>query len=93
MNNNFKKNNVEEKELLNQEVEQPVNELAESDNKFDYAEEGICCICGGKYTLGGNNPEPVMRSEEGRCCDMCNGTLHDVRLQRILQKLSMEKVS
>lgn len=42
----------------------------------DYFEgfEGICCICGKRYLHWGNNPEPVMRNEDGRCCDECDNT-------------------
>lgn len=45
------------------------------EKEFDYAEEGICCICGKPYTHWGNNPEPVMPFESGRCCDECNSTV------------------
>lgn len=32
----------------------------------------ICCICGEKIEGYGNNPEPYMSAEVGRCCDLCN---------------------
>ncbi len=35
---------------------------------------GTCCICGGTYYTGGNNPEPVMPLNDGenRCCRTCD---------------------
>ena len=32
----------------------------------------ICCICGKMYTGWGNNPYPVVKDPEARCCDACN---------------------
>ena len=34
--------------------------------------DDICCICGEKIEGYGNNPEPYMPAEAGRCCDLCN---------------------
>lgn len=34
----------------------------------------VCCICGKKITGWGNNPWPVDKSEDARCCDTCNIT-------------------
>lgn len=34
----------------------------------------ICCICGKEYTGWGNNPYPVDKREDARCCDVCNDT-------------------
>lgn len=49
-------------------------------------EEGICCICLGKYTGYGNNPAPVMNGKV-RCCDRCNQeVVLKVRLLRISKK-------
>lgn len=39
--------------------------------KEDYAETGICSICGKEYTHWGNNAQPI---NDGRCCDECNST-------------------
>lgn len=39
--------------------------LRESSDKF-------CCICGEPFGKFGNNPEPFMSADEGRCCDACN---------------------
>ena len=34
--------------------------------------DDICCICGEKIDGYGNNPEPYMSAENGRCCDLCD---------------------
>lgn len=31
-----------------------------------------CCICGLTFEGWGNNPWPVNKSENARCCDFCN---------------------
>ena len=31
-----------------------------------------CCICGKKFTGWGNNPWPVVKDEDARCCDECD---------------------
>lgn len=33
--------------------------------------EGTCCLCGGRYTDHGNNPQPLAEPPE-RCCHTCN---------------------
>lgn len=35
--------------------------------------EYTCCICGKKFTGWGNNPYPVVKDKDARCCDGCNG--------------------
>jgi RNA polymerase-binding transcription factor DksA len=40
--------------------------------KLTEAKEDFCCICGEPIEGRGNNPEPYMSAEEGRCCDACN---------------------
>lgn len=36
-------------------------------------ESGVCCLCGGMYIKGGNNPFPLCADHEiGRCCDRCD---------------------
>jgi len=42
-----------------------------------------CCICGESIDGYGNNPEPYMSADKGRCCDSCN--LHFVIPLRIEQ--------
>ena len=37
-------------------------------------QEYVCCICGKKFTGWGNNPYPVVKEENARCCDECNNT-------------------
>lgn len=34
--------------------------------------EYTCCICGKTFTGWGNNPYPVVKTENARCCDKCN---------------------
>lgn len=31
-----------------------------------------CCICGKEDFGWGNNPWPVVKDEDARCCDSCN---------------------
>ena len=40
--------------------------MAEAENTF------VCCLCGKKCTGWGNNPWPVDKTEDARCCDECN---------------------
>lgn len=40
--------------------------------KLTEAKETFCCICGEHVEGYGNNPEPFMSAEDGRCCDACN---------------------
>lgn len=40
--------------------------------KLTEAKESFCCICGEPIEGYGNNPEPYMSADEGRCCDACN---------------------
>lgn len=40
--------------------------------KLNEAKENFCCICGEPIKGYGNNPEPFMDAEDGRCCDGCN---------------------
>ena len=35
----------------------------------NYAEKGICSICGEEYNHWGNNAYPI---NNGRCCDKCD---------------------
>lgn len=40
--------------------------------KLTEAKEDFCCICGEPIEGHGNNPEPYMSADDGRCCDACN---------------------
>lgn len=40
--------------------------------KLTEARQQYCCICGEPLEGYGNNPEPFMSSDDGRCCDGCN---------------------
>ena len=35
--------------------------------------EYVCSICGKTFIGWGNNPYPVTKGENDRCCDECNG--------------------
>jgi UDP-N-acetylmuramoyl-L-alanyl-D-glutamate--2,6-diaminopimelate ligase len=41
-------------------------------NKLTESKEDFCCICGEPLHDYGNNPEPYLYADEGRCCDACN---------------------
>ena len=51
-------------------------------------QEYVCCICGKKFTGWGNNPWPVVKDEDARCCDDCDATV--VIPARIAQIFSKE---
>ena len=38
-------------------------------------EEHVCCICGERFLGYGNNPWPVVKEVDARCCDTCNGSI------------------
>jgi hypothetical protein len=40
--------------------------------KLTEAKEDFCCICGEPIEGYGNNPEPYVSADDGRCCDSCN---------------------
>ena len=40
--------------------------------KLTEAKEFLCCICGEPIEGYGNNPEPYLSADNGRCCDACN---------------------
>jgi len=40
--------------------------------KLTEAVEHVCCICGEELDGTGNNPEPYMSSDNGRCCSGCH---------------------
>lgn len=43
-------------------------EIKVDKNKFK------CCICGQQFIGFGNNPWPISKKENDRCCDACNAT-------------------
>lgn len=51
-------------------------------------QEYVCCICGKKFTGWGNNPWPVVKDDDARCCDVCNDT--EVIPARLAQMFSKE---
>ena len=45
----------------------------------------VCSICGKTFTGWGNNPYPVTKGENDRCCDLCNDTkVIPARLEQML---------
>ena len=57
--------------------------LSRKENNMEY----ICSICGKKFTGYGNNPYPVTKGEDDRCCDECNDTkVIPARLQALIKK-------
>ena len=58
----------------------------ESKQARDHMKNKKCCLCGNDieikrtpegeiYWSDGNNPEPLAKSENDRCCDVCNEAL------------------
>jgi len=48
-------------------------------------DEKTCVLCGRTFYGFGNNPEPLVPFESGRCCDDCNRDKVIVeRLRRVL---------
>ena len=48
-----------------------------------------CCICGKTFTGWGNNPWPVVKDEDARCCDECNDLkVVPARLEQMFSKES-----
>lgn len=57
-------------------------EYLNMDYVYEYAKEYIykedntpefdCCICGAHFVGYGNNPWPISKNENDRCCDDCN---------------------
>ena len=35
----------------------------------------ICVFCQKEFTEYGNNPEPIKKIEEGKCCNSCNNDI------------------
>lgn len=51
-----------------------------------------CCICGSEITGWGNNPWPVEKDENARCCDNCNDLfVIPARIAEMYQKKGEEK--
>ena len=47
----------------------------------------VCCICGKTFNGYGNNPYPVSKNENDRCCDKCNlDTVIPARLMEMIKK-------
>ena len=49
--------------------------------------EYVCCICGKTFNGYGNNPYPVSKNENDKCCDQCNlDVVIPARLMEMSQK-------
>ena len=47
----------------------------------------VCCICGKTFNGYGNNPYPVSKNENDKCCYQCNlDTVIPARLMEMHQK-------
>ena len=42
-----------------------------------------CCFCGKECGKYGNNPYPLSKDENDRCCDECNGKVIAARLREL----------
>ena len=52
----------------------------------------VCCLCGREFTGWGNNPWPVDKHPDHRCCDDCNaGLVIPARLALISVRNKEEK--
>lgn len=40
----------------------------------------VCCICGKTFYGYGNNPWPLNKDEDARCCDECNNKVIAARI-------------
>lgn len=62
---------MEEAEKMIEEFE--AEDKADGTYTEDFYEIAMeCCICGEVFTGFGNNPYPVVKDEDARCCDNCN---------------------
>lgn len=59
------------------------------DGEVPYSEENcttekhVCCICGEEFEGWGNNPYPLVKDEDARCCDECNNLVILARLAEL----------
>lgn len=53
----------------------------------------VCCICGREHEGWGNNPWPVNKDPDARCCDDCNVyTVVPARLWEIYKERKPQEV-
>ena len=51
-----------------------------------------CCICGKEFVGWGNNPYPVNKDEDARCCDDCNAMyVIPARLEALAKRDSKQR--
>jgi len=39
---------------------------------YEYKDDKVCCICGRKIRVWGNDPWPLNTDEDAVCCDECD---------------------
>lgn len=49
-----------------------------------------CCICGREIKGYGNNPYPLVKDEEARCCDDCDMLVIAERIRLIAERARKE---
>lgn len=42
-----------------------------------------CCFCGKKFQGFGNNPWPLVKDMDSRCCDECNRKVIEARIKQL----------
>jgi hypothetical protein len=72
----FKANDRNLGELINQA----------SSHRCEERDEKVCVLCGRNFGEWGNNPEPLVPFDLGRCCNDCNTT--KVIPARLIQQTS-----
>lgn len=50
-------------------------------------EEGLCCLCGGRYIFYGCDPYPVRDGELERCCHACDNNVVFPARQRLADSI------
>lgn len=47
-----------------------------------------CAICGCKIEGFGNNPDPLIKDKDARCCDICNNYVIQYRILLLSKELT-----
>lgn len=50
-------------------------------------ESFVCCICGNEFNGWGNNPYPLVKEDNARCCDDCNTLVIIERIKNLRKKV------
>ena len=54
-------------------------------------EKHTCCICGCEFEGFGNNPYPLVKDDEARCCDECNNKVIQARIDALNENKEEEE--